>query len=109
MRHEVTRDVVNDLWPLYASAEASADSRALVDAYLAHDGEFAALLKAAGNGRRAVPPVRLSPDAEVRLLLDAQRTARIRLLVIGGGVTLAGLMLLASLLWVAMLFFRTGR
>ena len=32
MQHEVTRDLVNDLWPLYQAGEASDDSQALVAA-----------------------------------------------------------------------------
>ena len=45
----VTRDVVSDLWPLYASGEASADTRALVDAFLAEDPAFAATLRASSD------------------------------------------------------------
>jgi anti-sigma factor RsiW len=37
----ITRDVVEDLLPLYAAGEASADTRALVDAYLRTDPELA--------------------------------------------------------------------
>ena len=45
----VTRDVVSDLWPLYASGEASADTRALVDAFLAGDPAFAQSLRESGQ------------------------------------------------------------
>ena len=41
----VTRDVVSDLWPLYASGEASADTRAIVEAFLATDPAFAQILR----------------------------------------------------------------
>jgi len=41
----VTRDVISDLWPVYEAGEASADTRALVDAFLAHDPAFAETLK----------------------------------------------------------------
>jgi hypothetical protein len=45
---KVTRDVVNDLMPLYVAGEVSADSRALVEDYLrAHPDEFAAVEAAA--------------------------------------------------------------
>ncbi len=37
----VTRDVIADLLPLYQAGEASADTRALVEAFLAHDPELA--------------------------------------------------------------------
>ena len=57
----VTRDVVSDLWPLYASGEASADTRALVEGFLATDPSFAAMLGENGDltiagGVPALPP-----------------------------------------------------
>jgi hypothetical protein len=42
---KITRDVVSDLWPVYEAGEASADSRALVDEFLAGDPEFAETLR----------------------------------------------------------------
>ena len=51
MRLEVTRDVVNDLWPLCRSGEASADSRTLVDTYLAQDSNFARTLQESAKSR----------------------------------------------------------
>ena len=42
----VTRDVVLDLLPLYQAGEASADTRALVDAFLAGDPQLARLAAA---------------------------------------------------------------
>jgi len=64
--YEVTRDIVSDLWPLCRCNEASPDSRRLVDAYLATDGEFAARLRESKRLNGALPPYRLSPDAERR-------------------------------------------
>ena len=37
---KITRDIVSDLWPLCVSGEASPDSRALVDEFLAQDREL---------------------------------------------------------------------
>ena len=39
---EVTKDVILDLLPLYSADEASADTRALVEEYLAAHPELAA-------------------------------------------------------------------
>jgi hypothetical protein len=36
----VTRHVISDLWPLYVSGEAHADTKALVETFLASDREF---------------------------------------------------------------------
>jgi hypothetical protein len=97
MKLEVTRDVVSDLWPLYRSGESSADSRALVEAFLAGDGPFAAKLQESETMIPELPAVRLSPEAERVLLDDARDRARLKLLVIGGSVGLAGLLLLLAL------------
>lgn len=97
MKYEITRDVIGDLWPLVRGDEASADSRALVDGYLAHDSAYAAELQRSEN-MTAMPPVHLSPDAERRLLDDARDHARKRLLLIGAGVALGGAVLMTALL-----------
>ena len=40
-----SRPVIVDLWPLYVSGEASPETRALVDAFLADDPELAGQLR----------------------------------------------------------------
>ena len=49
---KVTRAVVADLWPLYVSGDVSADTRALVDEFLAGDADFAAKMAASPPTRR---------------------------------------------------------
>jgi len=70
----VTREVISDLWPVYAAGEASADTRALVDAFLRQDPEFAPLLHGRGEevllGRRAPE---LPPDREAKALRRTKR------------------------------------
>lgn len=97
MKLEVTRDVVSDLWPLCSAGEASAGSRALVEAFLREDSTFAATLRASEGLPRVMPAFRLSPDAERRLLDQAQERARMKLLVIGGAIALAGIVALVAL------------
>jgi anti-sigma factor RsiW len=69
---KVTRAVIDDLLPLYLEGEASADSRALVEAYLQEDQELARLVRAAVNERSALMAAHtvttLSPDIERRAL-----------------------------------------
>ena len=55
----ITRDVVLDLLPLYAAGEASADSRAAVDAFAAKDATVAALLRAL----QEAPPLGAAAEA----------------------------------------------
>jgi predicted anti-sigma-YlaC factor YlaD len=69
---KVTRDVINDLLPLYLEGEASADTRALVEAYLQGDEELARQVRAARDERSpmmsAATVTTLSPDIERRAL-----------------------------------------
>jgi hypothetical protein len=97
MKLEVTRDVVSDLWPLCRSKDASADSRSLVDAFLSEDAPFASTLKESEKLPGAMPTVRLSPDAERRLLDNARERTRLKLLVIGGAIALGGFLTLVAL------------
>ncbi len=74
---KVTRDVISDLWPLYSAGEASADTRALVEGFLAGDPEFARTLRASFD----VPPERVEvpADQEAQALqrtLEAMRGGR---------------------------------
>ena len=69
----VTRDVVSDLWPLYASGEASADTRALVDAFLATDPSFAAMLRENQELKIAGDVPALPPGHELVALERARR------------------------------------
>jgi len=106
MKLEVTRDVVGDLWPLCESGDASADSRALVEAYLGEDRAFASQLKESEMLNRAMPEIHLSPNAELRLLRDAQDRARLKLMIIGGAIGLGGFVILALVAGAMLLMVR---
>jgi hypothetical protein len=70
----VTREVINDLWPLYSAGEASVDSRALVDEFLRQDPEYARLLHGRGEQDllgHDVPKPR--PDSEAEALRRTKR------------------------------------
>ena len=98
MRAEVSREIVSDLWALCRTGEASPESRALVDAFLAQDRELAAVLKRSEGLECMVPPAGLSPDTERRLLHQAASHARIKWLVIGGAVVMGAGIALISLI-----------
>lgn len=70
----ITRPVILDLWPVYVSGEASAETRALVDEYLRADPEFARQLREDPLGRIAPPP--LPPDVETNAFARARRRLR---------------------------------
>ncbi len=107
MNIEITRDVVSDLWPLYRAGEASRDSKVLVDRFLAEDSDFAATLHKSGELGAAMPPFRLSPEAERRLLDDARARARNKLTVVGVGIGLAATVILTALCGALVLALRT--
>ena len=69
---KITRAVIDDLLPLYLEGEASADTRALVEAYLQEDEELARLVHASQDERSPIMAAHtltpLSPDIERRAL-----------------------------------------
>ena len=63
----VTRDVVEDLLPLYVAGEASGDSRVLVEAFLKGDPELVRLARGmAGSLPPKQTPEPLGEDVEMR-------------------------------------------
>jgi len=74
---KVTRDVIVDLWSVYESGAASADTRAVVDEFLRSDPEFARLIRAE-RSREMMEAVTLSPDVEKAGLVRAEKLLRYR-------------------------------
>jgi hypothetical protein len=66
----ISRGIIDDLYPLYAAGEASADSRALIEEYLAENPGAAASLREPVKLPLVEPP----PDLEVRAL---KRTSKL--------------------------------
>ncbi len=82
---KITRDIVTDLWPLYVSDEASPDSRALVDEFLAQEPAFARLLRENDSEAALKPePITLPSTLEARSLTRTRKAlqgrSRLRLL-----------------------------
>jgi len=96
MKLEITRNIVDDLWPLVRSGEASPDSRTLVESYLASDEPYRTLLEGADAVARGVPPLRFSPDAERELIAAARERVRMKTWLIGAVIGIAGLLAFAA-------------
>jgi anti-sigma factor RsiW len=67
----ITRDIVNDLLPLYLAGEVSQDTRALVEDYLHDNPAFAAEVRAAAEKNAALLGVfsgATTPDQETATL-----------------------------------------
>lgn len=68
----VTRDIISDLYVLYSSGDATADSRTLVEEFLSHDPELATSLKENG-GTIPILPAPLPPGHELKTLVRIKR------------------------------------
>jgi|CXWL01.1.fsa_nt_gi anti-sigma factor RsiW len=86
MKSEITRDVISDLWPLYKAGEASAETKRIVDAFLAEDPAFRTLLEESETIRRGMPDVALSSDAELRLIAVARERLRTNAWLVGAAI-----------------------
>jgi anti-sigma factor RsiW len=82
---QVTRDVILDLAPAYLTGEASSDTRALVDAYLAGDPELAAWM--ADQHRHTFAPLEDTPplELETRTLRRTRRRIAVQRWLFGLG------------------------
>jgi anti-sigma factor RsiW len=58
---KITRDVINDLMPVYLSGEGSADTRALVEEYFEQDPAFARETQRAAEALHALPALEPGP------------------------------------------------
>ena len=91
----ITRDVINDLLPVYLSGDASADTRALVERFLAGDPTLAAEVKAhAERGAALLQTLGTSTqlaasDAEVATFERVRRHHRDRNTFLAFGVAFA--------------------
>jgi len=88
-RLPVSRDVIADLWPVYESGDASADTKALVDQYLGADPEFARTMRLEPGLQAAT--VMIAPDSEMAALRRTRDLVR-------GTSWLRGLRLVATVL-----------
>ncbi|MBI1295010.1 hypothetical protein GC175_08635 [bacterium] len=76
---QVTRDVITDLLPLYLAGEASDDTNALVEAFLALDADFARLVQAQGEFTLPkLADVSINQEDEMKALQTTQALLRRR-------------------------------
>jgi hypothetical protein len=68
----VTRDIISDLYVLYSSGDATADSRRMVEEFLSQDPALAASLKESG-GTVPILPAPLPPGHELKTLDRVKR------------------------------------
>lgn len=83
---EVTRDVVNDLLPVYLAGEASAETKALVEEFLEDDPELAALVKGARSTELLKQPVTFKADQEKQMLNRLKRLIKTQTWFLAGAI-----------------------
>jgi anti-sigma factor RsiW len=91
----VTREVILDLLPLYLTDEASADTRALVKAYLEQDSDLARLAERWQEKLPGPPPPPLSLEAQAQAYREAQHRIAIRTIGLAMVITTGVLGLIA--------------
>ena len=84
---KVTRDVITDLWAVYESGEASADTRALVEDFLNEDPEFARLVREERSLKMLEVMPTLPSDHEKATLEKTKQLMRYRGLALVAGFT----------------------
>jgi len=92
---KITREVILDLLPLYQAGEASADTRALVEEFLAQDGEFERRLRRQAEGgplpgsaveRLRAAAVSLPPGLELQSIRRTRRLLALQRWLFGCGI-----------------------
>lgn len=94
-----TRDVVVDLWPLYASGEASPDTRALVEAFIGEDREFGDRLRREEVIALTPPSLALPKDHERTTLLRVQRRRARQSMIVNSLALLVSAAMTAYYVW----------
>lgn len=84
----VTRDVINDLLPLYAAGEASPDTVALADEYLVHHPDLAEAIESLRMDPLSELAVQLRPNKEKETLNMTKKLLRLRGMLMGLGIFL---------------------
>jgi hypothetical protein len=103
---QVTKDMVRDLLPVYLSGDASADTRAVVDFFLARDAELRAIVEAAGT--YSLPPLEAPPSLEVRALERTRRLLGRKNFWLGFALIFTFVPLILKPLWLADLAMLIG-
>ena len=85
---KVTRDVINDLMPLYLADEASTDTRALVEEFLRQDQDLARTVDALRAKPLPELAIALRPTQEKEILIMTKRLLRLRGILLGVAIFL---------------------
>jgi ferric-dicitrate binding protein FerR (iron transport regulator) len=79
----ITKDVIIDLYPLYAERECSSDTRALVEAYLQRNPQDAEELRQTMGAKLPATPPSARNLEEMKSFREARRRVRSRAVLMG--------------------------
>jgi hypothetical protein len=97
---EITRNVIEDLLPLYLADEVSADTRALVDEYLKTDPKLAGMAKESATMELPKDiPVSLTKEDKMEAYKEAKRLMFLRTIILS--VVISGSLIAMVLIWLA--------
>lgn len=103
---QVTRDIVQDLLPVYLAGEASADTRAVVEAYLAEDGKLREIVEASAS--YSPPPLDVPAGLEERSLDRTRRLLGRKSFWLGFALIFSFVPVILKPLWLANLVMLIG-
>lgn len=101
MTMEVTRDVILDLLPIYVADEVSADTRALVEAYLERDLAFAEIARQSAEDLGKGAPSPITKEDGMKAYEQAKRWMFLRTVILAAiiSATLLGVLAFAGVFW----------
>jgi hypothetical protein len=103
---QVTRDIVRDLLPVYLAGEASADTRVVVEDYLATDTQLRGIIEASRTW--SPPPIEAPASLEERSLQRTRRLLGRKNFFLGFALVFSFVPLLLPLPWLADLMMLIG-
>jgi hypothetical protein len=96
---QITKDIVHDLLPVYLAGDASRDTQAVIEAYLAEDPKLREIIAAARMDQP--PPVEVPAGLEQQSLQRARRLLNRKTLWLGCGVMFSFASVILKPLWLA--------
>jgi hypothetical protein len=103
---EITRNVIQDLLPLYIAGEVSADTTALVEKYLETDPELAKMAQQAAQTGLSEVPIPLSKETEMEAYKKATRLMVFRTLALAAILSAIFLCTLGLVSVIILMFMR---
>lgn len=104
MKHDITRDIVSDLWPLYRSGEASPDTVQMIENFLEQDADFRDVLEESERIKTVMPEMDVAIDPEIERIKVMQSRTRLAGWLIGAAILAFALVSALPIVLAAIMF-----